>query len=194
MALQTLPDPAAVAAPPAAPALKLPKSLWLVVVAFGAVSIVMGIVALAYPGLTLAAICVIFGINLIVLSASDLITALFSSAQDALPRVLGVVLALLGLIAGMVVLRQPGRSLVVLVIASGIYFVIAGVATAVTAMTELTADRAARMLGGIATLVLGVVIISLPGLGLATVAVLAGLGLVARGAAAIVVGMALKKA
>ncbi|MBJ7470653.1 MAG: DUF308 domain-containing protein [Solirubrobacteraceae bacterium] len=165
------------------------KSFAIFFIVVGVFSIGAGILALVYPGVTLAVITVIFGVNLLVFAGLDLVEAIIDDESDALSRVLGGVLALLALIAGLIVLRNPGRSLLVILMAIGIYLVIAGVVGTVRAFKELSADRAARMMSSIGVLILGVLIVSLPGLGLATLAVLAGLGLILRGIAAVFLGL-----
>lgn len=104
-------------------------------------------------------------------------------------RVLGAMLGLLGLVAGLIVLRHPWNSLAVLILVLGIYLVVAGFVGAIRAFRVLSSDRAARMLGAIATLAFGVIILALPELSLATLALLSGLGMVARGAVAVVLGI-----
>lgn len=165
------------------------KGLAIFFLVMGIFSIGAGILALVYPDITLAVITVIFGVNLLVFAGLDLVEAIIDEESDALSRVLGGVLALLALIAGLIVLRNPGRSLLVILMAIGIYLVIAGVVGVVRAFKELSADRAARMMSSIGVLIIGVLIVSLPGLGLATLALLAGIGLIFRGIAAVFLGL-----
>lgn len=86
----------------------------------GIVSVLAGICALAYPGITLRALAIFTGINLLVVSAVRLVDA-FSEGLDTTTRMLSGVLGILGLVAGMVVLRRPGETLLALVL-----FVVAG--------------------------------------------------------------------
>lgn len=165
------------------------RGMAIFVIVVGVLSVIFGFVALAYPDVTLLVISLIFGINLIVFSAVDLVEAITDGDQDAVFRVLGAMLGLLGLVAGLIVLRHPWNSLAVLILVLGIYLVVAGFVGAIRAFRVLSSDRAARMLGAIATLAFGVIILALPELSLATLALLAGLGMVARGAVAVVLGI-----
>jgi uncharacterized membrane protein HdeD (DUF308 family) len=165
---------------------------WLVVAA-GAISIVAGLLAIAYPDITLLALAIFAGINIIVLSALSLVDA-FAPSSDATSRALAAVLGILGLIAGLVILRRPGETLLALLLVLGIWLVVYGVAGFFMAFYELREDRAARMLVALADLVLGVLILSLPDLSLRTVAILAGIGFIVRGAAGIYAGWQLRKA
>jgi uncharacterized membrane protein HdeD (DUF308 family) len=164
---------------------------WLVMVA-GAISIVAGLLAIAYPDITLLALALFAGVNIIVLSALSLVDA-FSAAADSGARMLSALLGILGLIAGLVILRRPGETLLALLLVLGIWLVVHGVAGFFMALYE-SRDRAARMLVAIADLALGVLILSLPDLSLRTVAVLAGIGFILRGALALYAGWQLRKA
>jgi uncharacterized membrane protein HdeD (DUF308 family) len=165
---------------------------WLVVLA-GAISIVAGLLAIAYPDITLLALAIFAGVNLIVLSALSLVDA-FAPSSDSTARMLAGLLGILGLIAGLVILRRPGESLLALLLVLGIWLVVHGVAGFLMALFELREDRAARMLVAIADLVLGILILSLPDLSLRTVAILAGIGFIVRGVAAVYAGWQLRKA
>ena len=62
------------------------------------------------PGLTLLALALIAGINLVVLGVLSLADA-FGGEQDTTARILAAVMGILGIIAGLVVMRRPGESL-----------------------------------------------------------------------------------
>jgi uncharacterized membrane protein HdeD (DUF308 family) len=174
------------------PLAELRSAGWLVLAA-GAVSIVAGLLAIAYPDITLLALAIFAGINIIVLSALSLVDA-FAPSSDTGARTLSALLGVLGLIAGLVILRRPGETLLALLIVLGIWLVVHGVAAFFMALYELREDRAARMLVAIADLVLGILILSLPDLSLRTVAILAGIGFVLRGVLALYAGWQLRKA
>ena len=161
------------------------------VMAAGAISIVVGILAIVYPDLTLLALAIFAGINLIVVSGISLADA-FSPAADAGSRALSAVLGVLGLIAGLVVLRRPGETLLALVLVLGIWLVVSGVVAFFRAFSRL-GDRALQMLVAIGEIVLGILILSLPDVSLRTVAILAGIGFILRGSLAVYAGWQLRK-
>ena len=163
-----------------------------VLIGAGAVGIVAGILALVYPELTLLALALIAGINLLLLGILGLIDA-FHDSGDAVSRVLTAVLGLIGIIAGLVVMRRPGESLLAIVIVIGIWLIVTGVVEALRALASLE-DRAVRLLGALVDVVLGALILALPGLSLGTLAVLVGISFVVRGAVAIVRGLGLRRA
>lgn len=169
------------------------RGLGLAIIVFGVISIGAGIAALVYPGVTLLVISAIIGVNLLVLAISDLIEALTDSSQDGLTRVMLAILALFGLIAGLIVIRHPWSSLAVMILVIGIYLVVAGAVGAVRALATLTQDRAGKALVSLATMVLGIIVLAVPGLSLVTLAALAGGGMIVRGIGAIMIGLQARK-
>jgi uncharacterized membrane protein HdeD (DUF308 family) len=165
---------------------------WLVIAA-GAISIVAVLLMIAYPDITLLALAIFAGINIIVLSALSLVDA-FAPSSDASSRTLSALLGILGLIAGLVILRRPGETLLALLLVLGIWLIVYGVAGFFSALYQPREDRAARLLLAIADLVLGILILALPDLSLRTVAILAGIGFIVRGALALWAGWQLRKA
>jgi uncharacterized membrane protein HdeD (DUF308 family) len=164
---------------------------WLLI-AVGAISIVAGLFAIAYPDITLLALALFAGINLILLSALTLVDA-FAKDADGGARAISAVLGILGLIAGLVVLRRPGETLLALVLVIGIWLVVSGAVSFLRSLDGV-AGRGLEMLEAVCEIALGVLILALPDLSLRTVAILAGIGFILRGALAIYGGWQLRKA
>ena len=177
------------AAPDQLAALRSSGSLLM---AAGAISIVAGLLAIVFPDITLLALALFAGINLIVLSALTLVDA-FSKDVDSGARAVSAVLGVLGLIAGLVVLRRPGETLLVLVLVLGIWLVVSGVVAFFRSFDDLE-GRALRMLVAICEILLGILILALPDVSLRTVAILAGISFILRGALAVYGGWHLRKA
>jgi uncharacterized membrane protein HdeD (DUF308 family) len=163
---------------------------WLLI-AVGAISVIAGVLAIAYPDITLLALAIFAGVNLCVLSGLSLVDA-FTDDADGGSRALSAILGVLGLIAGLVILRRPGETLLVLVLVIGIWLVVSGVVHLIRGLG--LPDRAVHLVLAAAEIVLGGLILALPDLSLRTVAVLAGIGFVLRGVVAIYAGWQLRKA
>ena len=173
------------------PFAELRSTGWLLI-AVGVISIVAGLLAIVYPDITLLALALFAGINLIVLSAMTLVDA-FDRDADGAARALSAVLGVLGLIGGLVILRRPGETLIAIVLVLGIWFVVSGTISFFRSFEQLE-GRALRMLVAIGEIVLGILILALPGVSLRTVAILAGISFILRGALAVYGGWQLRKA
>jgi len=164
-----------------------------VVIVVGVLSIVAGVLAVVFPDLTLLALALIAGINLLLLGALGLVEAIVSREIDSGARVLSGVLGLLGVIAGLVVMRRPGESLLAIILILGVWFVVSGLVDAIRAITT-PGDRGFRLLVAAADIVLGGLILALPELSLTTMALLTGFAFIIRGVFAIVMGVKLRRA
>jgi uncharacterized membrane protein HdeD (DUF308 family) len=158
----------------------------------GVIGAIAGILALVYPDITLLALALIAGINLMLLGVLALIEA-FGGDRDAGARVLAAILGILGIIAGLVVIRRPGESLLAIVVILGIWFVVSGIVDFIRAFATLE-GRAFRLMMALADIILGALILALPKLSLATLAILVGIAFVIRGVVSIVRGFALRRA
>lgn len=158
----------------------------------GVLGTIAGILAIAYPDITLLALALIAGINLMILGVMSLVDA-FSGDGDTTTRVLAAVLGLLGIIGGLVVIRRPGESLLAILLVVGIWFVVTGLIDFIRAFANVE-YRALRLLTALVDIVLGGFILALPHLSLGTLAVLIGLAFVVRGVISIVRGFQLRKA
>ena len=158
----------------------------------GVLGTIAGILALVYPDITLLALALIAGINLLLLGAMSLVDA-FSSDGDTTTRVLAAVLGLLGIMAGLVVMKRPGESLLAVLIVLGIWLVVTGIVDFVRAFAELE-YRAFRLLTALVDVVLGGFILALPDVSLKTLALLIGIAFIVRGVISVVRGFQLRKA
>jgi uncharacterized membrane protein HdeD (DUF308 family) len=161
---------------------------WWLFLVMGLVSAVAGILAIVYPDLTLLAIGIFAGVSLLFIGTLEIIDAI---AGDADARTLTAIVGVLSVLAGLVCLRRPGESLLAIVIVLGIYLVMAGLIRFVRSFSALE-DRALLMALAILDVVLGILILALPGLSLVTLAVLFGIDLIARGVFAVVVAFRLR--
>jgi uncharacterized membrane protein HdeD (DUF308 family) len=167
------------------------RSFGTILIATGAIGVVAGILALVYPDLTLLALALIAGINLVILGAFGLVDA-FSGENDTTTRVLAALLGLLGIMAGLVVMRRPGESLLAILIVLGIWLVITGIVDLVRAFV-VAGNRGLRLLTAVVDIVLGGLILALPDVSLKTLALLIGIAFIVRGALSVVRGIQLRR-
>ena len=158
----------------------------------GVIGAIAGVLALVYPDITLLALALIAGINLLILGVMSLVDA-FSGDGDTTTRVLAAVLGLLGIMAGLVVMRRPGESLLAVLIVLGIWLVVSGIVDFVRAFASVD-YRAMRLLIGLVDVVLGGFILALPNESLKTLAMLIGIAFIVRGVLSVVRGFQLRHA
>jgi uncharacterized membrane protein HdeD (DUF308 family) len=158
----------------------------------GIIGAIAGILAIVYPDITLLALALIAGINLMVLGILGLIEA-FGGERDTTGRVLAGVMGILGMIAGLVVIRRPGESLLAILIVLGIWLVVSGFVDFIRAFSTLE-NRALRLMGALAGIILGILILALPKLSLGTLAILVGISFLVQGVFSVVRGIGLRRA
>jgi uncharacterized membrane protein HdeD (DUF308 family) len=154
----------------------LGRNWWLFLVV-GLVSIIAGVLAIAYPDITLLALGIFAGVGLLFFGAMDIAEAIAGEPEG---RVLSAIVGILSVVAGLICLRRPGESLLAIIVVLGIYLVVAGIVRFIRSFSTLD-DRAAQMGLGIIDVILGVLILSLPELSLVTLAILFAISLLIRG-------------
>jgi uncharacterized membrane protein HdeD (DUF308 family) len=165
-------------------------SLWWLLLLGGAVSLVIGVLLLVWPNRTLEVIAILLGIELLLVGIIQIGLAIAGrTASRTGPLLLG---ALAG-IAGLIIIRDPGGSLVVIALAIGIFLVLSGVFRLVSAF-DASAGRGWLLLGAAVDLAIGVIVVAWPHFGITSFAVLLGIALVVRGLIEVVSAFALRSA
>ena len=152
---------------------------WYLLGISGLVSLVIGVLVIAYPDPSLKLLGVFLGIDLLIVGVLLIVRGV-SSGPDPAAGPAGILLGTLALIAGLIVIRNPGESLVLLVLAFAIYLIVAGALALARGL--VSRDGRATSLGrGVILVAAGTVIIAWPDISLTTLAVLAGIALILQG-------------
>ena len=167
-----------------------PRKWWLVAL-LGALSIVVGVLAIAYPDITLLALGLIVGINLMLIGMVWVALAV-NEAHSEGGRVLRMIVGFLAILAGLICLVRPGAGVLALLLALSFWFIITGIADLARAMEEHEHRVIAGILGviGIAA---GVIIVANPDIGLTTLALLAGIAFIVRGSVELMAGLYIRR-
>ena len=96
-------------------------------------------------------------------------------------------LGVLGVLGGIVMMRRPGETVLVIILIVGLWLILSGVTEAIVALME-PVDRGARLLAALVDFVIGILILALPKVSLATVAILVAIAFLVRGIFAVYVG------
>lgn len=149
----------------------------------GSLAIVAGILALAWPGITVLVLVIMFAVWAFSDAALQAMRAFRSAAVGP---VLGhLLLGLIDLGAGIVALAWPLPTALVLVLIVGIWAIAAG---------ESTGTRALFLLGGLVSIAFGLVLLARPDVGAVTLALLYGLFAFSFGITQIAGGVSLHSA
>ena len=164
-------------------------SLWWLPVLFGVVTVGVGVFFVVSPHETLSTFTVIAGIFLLIDGVLAIFGSIFGKGDG---RGLLALIGVLSAIAGLVLIKKPFDTLVAFTLIVGVWFVVTGVVRFVVALAS-PEGRGGNIVTAIFDLIAGIVILSWPDLGLATVAVIIGIVLIVRGALFIVAGWQLHK-
>jgi uncharacterized membrane protein HdeD (DUF308 family) len=127
----------------------------------GTVSIVIGIILLAWPDATVGVLAVLLGVNLLLLGALLLVGMLIEHLPVG-ERILGALLGVLGILAGVAVFARPMQAVGVIVVVTCAFWVAGGIIEFVTGIVTEGANRWVLMLSGAISVFFGIVMISWP--------------------------------
>jgi uncharacterized membrane protein HdeD (DUF308 family) len=148
--------------------------------AVGALSIVVGIAALVWPKPTLLAVGLLFGIYLFIWGVGLLFAGIARQDVSTGLRVLDVLMGIVALIAGLLLMVRPGESVVTAALVLGFWWCVLGTAQIVRGILE-PVGRAGNLLWGVLGVVAGLIILASPEIGLATLVLIVGIGLIIQG-------------
>jgi uncharacterized membrane protein HdeD (DUF308 family) len=161
--------------------------VWWLPLLIGLLSIAAGVIVLVKPGNSLKTIAIIVGIFIAFDGVIALIAALRKTTES---RGLTALMGVLGLVVGVVLIRHPVHGITAVAMLVGIWLIAIGAIRFVLAFEE--EHRAWRLLVAVVEIIAGIVIVSSPGIGLATLAILIGVSLIANGASLTVLGVLLR--
>jgi uncharacterized membrane protein HdeD (DUF308 family) len=159
-----------------------PTSLWMAAAVLGAVSIVLGIIVLAWPSASLGAIAVLLAIQAFVFGAFALACAAVAGGSERM-RLVAALFGVFAFIIGILMLRNGMLSLPTLALLVGLFWFVAGALTALAALVG--GDGRHRMLAlvaGCLGVVVGIVVLAMTGISLAVLAAITGIWLIVFGA------------
>jgi uncharacterized membrane protein HdeD (DUF308 family) len=171
-------------------ALESAARAWWLGLVVGLISVAGGIVVIVWPKPTLTVVALLVGIELLI-GGVFLIVAAFG--RPAGSRAGSVLAGALAVIAGLIVVRHPSGSVLVVALAVGIYLILAGVMRLVGAF-EASRGRGWLLLGALFDLALGIVIVAWPKFGITTLAIVLGIVLIVRGLGLVLIAFALRAA
>jgi uncharacterized membrane protein HdeD (DUF308 family) len=152
------------------------------IITYGVLTVVAGIGVLVWPGVTLLTLAILFAVQLFVLGVFRIVGAFAVPDTSAGMRVLAVIVGIVSVIVGVLCLRTPLQTIVVLTLVLGLFWLVNGI-------TELVMGLAGRgepgrgwtILSGVIGVLGGIVVLSAPVRSAVTLAVVLGIVLLAHG-------------
>ena len=163
------------------------RAWWLLLVA-GIASAVAGVILVTKPSNSLATLAVIFGIFLLVDGIVELVASFGHPAEG---RAIAVIVGLLGLVVGIILIRHPTHAVTAIGLLIGIWLIAAGV---LRLLRAIAIPGLLQAVIAVVEIVVGIVIVSDPHIGYATLAILTGIWLILNGFGMIGLGLAVRKA
>ncbi|MGH3117677.1 MAG: HdeD family acid-resistance protein [Nocardioidaceae bacterium] len=170
------------------------KSLGNSLILRGLLALGIGVGAVAWPGVTVFALVVMFAVYAFV--SAGLQAALAFGSRTAKPVVAHLLVGLVDVTAGVIALAWPGATALVLVLLVASWAIVTGVIEVVAGFrsSEAAGTRAMFVLGGLLSVVFGVVLCINPGMGAITLALLFGLFNLVSGTTMLINGIELRSA
>ena len=151
------------------------KSVSTSLILRGILALGVGVVALAWPGVTVLSLVILFAIYAFMAAGLEAVRAF--SSRSAGPVVGHLLVGLVNIAAGAVALAWPGPTALVLVLVVASWAVLAGFLEVFAAFVpgEEAGARAMFILGGLASVAFGIVLFARPTIGAVSLALLFGL-------------------
>jgi uncharacterized membrane protein HdeD (DUF308 family) len=155
--------------------------LWKSTLLSGVLAVILGILVLAWPGISILVAAIFFGAYLLVSGIAQVFFA-FSLHVSAGGRVLLFISGAASLILAVMAFRHFGNAVLLLAIWIGIGFIFRGVATTVSAISDPgLPGRGWNIFFGIISIVAGVVVLASPFESIVTLALVVGIWLIVTG-------------
>jgi uncharacterized membrane protein HdeD (DUF308 family) len=165
------------------------RSMSTALILRGALAVIVGIVALAWPGVTILALVILFAVYAFLDAGLQAVRG-FSSATAG-PVFGHLLLALIDLAAGATALVWPGPTALVLVLVVAAWSLVGGFLEIFAAFAdgETAGTRALFIVTGLLSVVFGVVLFTRPGVGAIALALLFGFFNLTYGTSQVVMGI-----
>ena len=166
---------------------------WGWVLAFGIITTLAGLIALGWPGRTLVAVAVLFGIQLVVAGIFRFVAAFAMDEESGAIRVLLALLGVLSFIVGLYALRHILITIATLGLLLGIFWIVNGAVETFAALSHRTMPgRGWTILMGVLSVVAGVVVLASPASSLLALALIVSIWLLVFGVMEIMLAFQLR--
>jgi uncharacterized membrane protein HdeD (DUF308 family) len=173
-----------------ATALERIAGAWWVLLLLGLLGIAAGVIVIALPGISLTALAWVSGVYLLFDGLLHVVASLSRQAQN---RGLTALFGVLSVVAGLFLVRHPIAGVVGIAVLLGIWFVAFGLVRFIDAF-DRPEGRTWQLLLAVLEVIVGVIIVASPDIGVASLALIVGVGYLLRGIATAAIAWGLRSA
>jgi uncharacterized membrane protein HdeD (DUF308 family) len=174
------------------PLQRLARDAWQAVLLIGVSAVLLGVLALAWPGATLVVLGVLFGIYLVVSGVLQIAVA-FATYAEAPLRVLAFISGALSIMLGVFCFRSAFESILLLAVWIGVAWLFRGIALAAAAASDAAMPaRGWQLFAGIVGMLAGLVVLASPFSSIGILTVFAGVWLLVTGIAEIITSLRIR--
>jgi|SRR5271165_3999845 len=156
---------------------------WWLYLVIGLISVAAGVIVLAKPSDSLATLAVVAGVFVLLDGAFALVASISRHTEN---RGMAAILGVLGVVVGVLLIRHPIGGVLAVALLIGIWLIAVGVVRLIAAF-ELE-HRAWHIVVALVEVAAGIVIVSTPPIGFATLALLVGIAFIANGVMDVALG------
>lgn len=169
------------------------KKGWWLLLLLGIISVIVGGLLIFWPGATIAVVTMIVGFFMIVTGVARFFVAVFDShSQD---RWLMVFAGIIGIVLGVVVMKNPEGTIKVIALIVALFWLVAGLVDFFRGLTNSDMpDRSARIVFGLMSSIFGIVILVWPAITIGVFVILVGIYAVFFGILEIIASFQIKNA
>src|SRR5438552_2932691 len=159
---------------------------WGIVLTYGILMVILGIVILVWPDATLLVIAVLFGINLFITGIFQVVASFTRDEISGGMRALLAIVGVLGILVGIYLLKHPVLTIAAIVIVLGAFWVVNGVVDFFSGLTHPDQPyRGWRIASGVLGFIAGLIVLFWPAITALALVWVLGIWLVVYGLIAI---------
>ncbi len=169
------------------------KSYWWLLLISGVLSIFIGAALLFWPGKTLTVVGFLIGIWMLFFGIMRFLIALFGGESDE--RWVLAIVGVVGIVLGIVVMRNPSETIGIIVLIAAIFWIITGLVDLFRGIGDGDMENRGWVIaGGVIAVLAGAVVLLWPAASVTVLAIIAGVFFIVDGIMQIVAGFQVKSA
>ena len=169
------------------------KAHWWLFLVSGLISGFMGAALVFWPGKTLVVVGFLIGLWMLLFGIIRFVMALFGGEAEG--RWFLVIVGLLGIVLGIVVMKNPSETIGVVALIAAIFWIVSGLIDLFGAISDAgTPSRGWVITGGIAAVLAGAVVLLWPAASIVVLAWVAGVFFIVDGVMQIIASFQIKSA